>query len=179
MKKISYGKKAGRFGCIWVIEIQNSFILTLISMASEKRLQLSLRNCSNVFPQLILKRKLTFASSQWLSRNVTNGEIKVALSQMHPEKDPGPGGYNAFFFQKNWDTIWDDVCWAIHSFFNSGRVLSEVNHTFVILVPKSSNASHLNDFRPISCSNTLYKLISRNRLQLLIGELISEIKVLF
>jgi len=60
-------------------------------------------------------------------------------------------------------------------FFNSGRMLIEVNHTFFALVPKSTNASILSDFRPISCCNTSYKLISlANRLQKVIGELISQ-----
>ena len=64
---------------------------------------------------------------------------------MHPEKAPGPDGFNAFFFQKNWNIIGDDICTSILSFFNSGRILTEVNHTLVTLVPKISNASQLND----------------------------------
>ena len=129
-----------------------------------------------VFPELIVKRKLTNEASQWLSRNVSNDEIKAALFQMSPDKAPGADGYNAFFFQKNWDIAGSDICRAVHSFFNSGRILTEVNHTFITLVPKSSNASVLSDFRPISCCNTIYKLISKilaNRLQRVIGELIS------
>ena len=95
---------------------------------------------------------------------------------MHKDKAPWLDGYNAFFFQKNWKIIGADICRAIHSFFKSGRMLTEVNHTFVTLVPKSTNASYLCDFRPISCCNTLYKLMSKilsNRLQQVIGELIS------
>ena len=129
-----------------------------------------------MFPELIVKRKLTNEASQWLSRNVSNDEIQAALFQMSPDKAPGPDGYNAFFFQKKKDIIGTDICRAIHSFFNSGRILTEVNHTLITLVPKSPNASVLSDFRPISCCNTIYKLISNilaNRLQRVIGELIS------
>ena len=131
----------------------------------------------NVFPQLIIKRKIIKSASSWLSRNVANKEITDALKQMHPDKALSPDGFNAYFFQSNWEIIGSDVCRAVHSFFNSGRMLSEVNHTFNTLVPKSTNASHLSDFRPISCNNTLYKLISKilaNRLQKFIGELISH-----
>jgi len=81
-----------------------------------------------------------------------------------------------FFYQQNWNIIGDYICTSLHSFFNSGRLLTEVNHTLVTLVPKTSNASHLSDFRPISCCNILYKLIANvlaNRLQQVIGELIS------
>ena len=119
-------------------------------------------------PEVIVKRKLILEASYWLSRDVTYSEIKTAMFQTHPDKAPGPDGY--------WELVGANVCKAVHYFFTTGRLLTEVNHTFVTLVPKSSNASHLNDFRPISCCNTLYKVISKvlsNRLQHVIGELIS------
>jgi len=95
---------------------------------------------------------------------------------MHPDKAPEPDGHNSYFFQKNWGLVGEDVCRAVLYFFTSGKLLHKVNHTFVTLVPKSTNAAHLNDFRPISCCNTLYKIISKvmaNRLQQVIGEHIS------
>jgi len=49
---------------------------------------------------------------------------------MHSDKAPGPDGYNAFFFQRNWETIGEDSNKAVHSFFKSGTLLSEVTHTF-------------------------------------------------
>jgi len=72
--------------------------------------------------------------------------------------------------------IGEDVCNAVLHFFTTGKLLTEVNNTFVTLVPKSSNASHLNDFRPISCYHTLYKIITEvidNRPQQVIRDLIS------
>ena len=60
--------------------------------------------------------------------------------------------------------------------FKAGTLLSEVNHTFVTLVPKTTTVSCLSDNRPISCCNVIYKIISKvlaNRLQQVIGELIS------
>ena len=53
------------------------------------------------------------------------------------------------------------MCKVVQSFFSSGRLLTKVNHMFVTLVPKTTNYSHLNDFRPMSCCNTVYKLISK------------------
>jgi len=55
-------------------------------------------------------------------------------------------------------------------------MLKEINHTFITLAPKSANASSLPNLSPISCCNTLYKIISKilsNRLKQAIGELVS------
>jgi len=81
------------------------------------------------------------------------------------------------FFQENWCFVGEETTEAVISFFKSGRLIYELNHTFIALVPKSSEAIHLNDFRPISCCNTLYKFIATilaNRLLQVIDGLISE-----
>jgi len=78
--------------------------------------------------------------------------------------------------------IGNDVCKAVLYFFTSEKLLQAVNHTFVTLIPKLTNASHLNDFRPISCCNTPHKIITKvlaNRLQHVIGELISPSQCAF
>ena len=65
----------------------------------------------------------------------------------------------------------------IISFFSSGRLIQELNHTFIALVSKSPDAIHLNDFIPISCYNTLHKFIAKilaNRLLSVIEGLISD-----
>jgi hypothetical protein len=53
------------------------------------------------------------------------------------------------------------VVQAIKSFFSSGFLLKELNTTAVSLIPKVVNPSQLNDFRPISCCNTIYKCITK------------------
>ena len=46
-------------------------------------------------------------------------------------------------------------------FFKSGCMLREVNCTIISLVPKVPNPSSMQDYRPISCCNTIYKCISK------------------
>ena len=61
-------------------------------------------------------------------------------------------------------------------------MLREVNHTFLILVPKCTNAPSFYDFRPIACCNLIYKLISKvpsNMLKIVVGKLISHNKSAF
>ena len=133
-------------------------------------------NYWTIFPRLVVKRKLTKEAASWMHRPVSNEEIKHAIFQCHPLKAPGLDGYNAAFFHSNWELVGEEVTQAVKSFFISRKLIRELNHTFLTLVPKGSNASQLSDFRPISCCNVLYKFISKvlaNRLQQVVEELIS------
>ena len=128
----------------------------------------------NVFTKLVVKKRLTLDAAAWLERDVSANEIQKALFDMNSEKAPGPDGYDALFFQKNWRVIGTEVTTSIQSFFNSGKPLKAVDHTFVTLVPETSSASSLSDFRPISCCNVLYKIITNllsNRLKAVIDDL--------
>jgi len=121
-----------------------------------------------------VKKILIDEAKDWLIRPFTLKETMMALFQMNPEKAPGPDGFNASFYQRNWDILGMSIYEAVSSFI-SGKLLKEVNHTFLTLVPKVFDSFNLVDFRPISCCNVLCKLISKllsNRLQAVITELI-------
>ncbi|GJU54914.1 hypothetical protein Tco_1228628 [Tanacetum coccineum] len=66
---------------------------------------------------------------------------------------------------------------AIRNFFVNGRLLKEINHKFIALIPKVPTPLKVNDFRPISCCNVLYKCISKiltNRIINGIKEVVSD-----
>ena len=65
------------------------------------------------------------------------------------------------FFQKDLESTGTDVFLAVKEFFRSGCILKQLNHATIVLVLKSLNASRVGDFRPISCCNTVYKIISK------------------
>ncbi|KAL0305148.1 UNVERIFIED_CONTAM: hypothetical protein Scaly_2995400 [Sesamum calycinum] len=46
-------------------------------------------------------------------------------------------------------------------FFRSGRILRQLNHTIIALVPKSEHSPSVADYRPISCCNVIYKVITK------------------
>ena len=119
---------------------------------------------------------MTGEAATWLIRNLPQKEIKAALFDMNPHRTPSPNGYYCSFYQRNWNLIKGDVISAINSFFESGKLLKKINHSFLALVLKSNDASSLSEYRPISCYNVLYKLVTKvlsKRLELAIGKLIS------
>ena len=127
-------------------------------------------------------RSLPSGSIVDLLRLVTDDEIKLAIFKTKPDKAPGPDGYTAGFFQKMWHVVGADVCAAVKSFFESGRLLKEFNCTAITLIPKISSPTKLSDYRPISCCNTIYKCISgilAQRMKGLVPHIISSDQTAF
>lgn len=93
--------------------------------------------------------------------SVTDNEIIHALSTIDSDKAPGPDGFSAHFFKSCWRIIGGDFIKAIKSCFSSAKLLGEVNATLISLAPKVTNATTLNDFRPIACCNVMYKCIAK------------------
>jgi len=96
-----------------------------------------------------------------LVRDVSSEEIKEALFSIGNDKAPGPDGYTALFFKSAWGIVGGDLCLAVKEFFASGSLLRQINHTIIALVPKSSHAHSVGDFRPIACCNVIYKVIAK------------------
>lgn len=109
-------------------------------------------------------------------------DIKEAFFSLPKNKSGGPDGYSAEFFTACWSIIGPEVTEAILEFFRSGKLLKQWNAANLVLIPKKPNASHPSDFRPISCLNTVYKVISRllaSRLQDILPQMVSKAQSAF
>ncbi|GJU80585.1 putative RNA-directed DNA polymerase [Tanacetum coccineum] len=93
--------------------------------------------------------------------DVSDQEIRDAIFAIGDNKAPGPNGYSASFFKEVCDIIDADVSRAIKEFFTNGVLLKDLNHTIIALILKVTAPISINDYRPISCCNVLYKCISR------------------
>ncbi|GJS84492.1 hypothetical protein Tco_0751033 [Tanacetum coccineum] len=109
----------------------------------------------------LFSNQLDEADALVMIREVSDQEIKDALFSMGNDKAPGPDGYTAAFFKEAWSIISKDFILAIREFFVNGKLLKELNHTIIALLPKVNAPSRVNDFRPISCCNVLFKCISK------------------
>ena len=115
--------------------------------------------------------------NKFLNEPISLNEVKTALFSMNPDKSPGPDGFQAFFFQKCWDILGEDLWKALEATRKGGSILTEINHTFLTLIPKKQESIAPGDFRPIALCNTIYKVFSKilaNRIKNLLPKLISE-----
>lgn len=86
-------------------------------------------------------------------------EILQSLKSVHPTKAPSPDGMTPLFFQTYWEMVKSDLIHTIQLFFQTGQLPMGINHTFIALIPKIAYPTLVSHFRPISLSNTIYKII--------------------
>ncbi|KAL0444884.1 UNVERIFIED_CONTAM: hypothetical protein Slati_2211100 [Sesamum latifolium] len=114
---------------------------------------------------------LSEAEALSLVQPVTPGEIKHAVFDIDEVKAPGPDGYSSGFFKAAWPVVGEEVTRAILEFFRTGRLLKQVNTTLISLIPKVATPTVVAEFRPISCCNVLYKIITKILVQRMRGVL--------
>ena len=96
---------------------------------------------------------------------------------MHPTKDPRPNSMSTIFFQKYWNVVGNDVTCMVLNVLNSNMSMAEINRTNITLIQKIKNPTKMTNFRPISLSNVIYKLISKvlaNRIKTILPQIIIE-----
>ncbi|GAU45807.1 hypothetical protein TSUD_87100 [Trifolium subterraneum] len=88
-------------------------------------------------------------------------EIKYALFSMSPWKAPGPDGYPAGFYQQAWNIVGEGVVDFVKLAWQNPMMLENINCTDICLIPKVAQPEFVNQFRPISLCNRLYKVVSK------------------
>ncbi|KAL1222313.1 putative ribonuclease H protein [Cardamine amara subsp. amara] len=110
-----------------------------------------------------------------LQEMFTPEEIKREVFALPSNKTPGPDGYTGEFFKRAWDIVGEDFTNAVLECFMSGKILKQWNCTAITLVPKKIGVERIRDFRPISCCNVVYKVVSKllaRRLEPLLPDMI-------
>ncbi|GAU48097.1 hypothetical protein TSUD_238360 [Trifolium subterraneum] len=68
----------------------------------------------------LIKPRVTDDDNVVLTAPITKVEIQQALFQMHPDKSPGPDGFNPAFYQRFWEQCSDDIFSAASTWLERG-----------------------------------------------------------
>ena len=101
---------------------------------------------------------------------------------MQDLKALSPNSFPALFYKDFWPTVGDAVTQVITSFFVDGRLPKEANSSLIVLIPKTSSSSSVNNYRFISLCNVVYKIISKlvvSKLRPLLHKIISPCQFAF
>jgi len=127
-------------------------------------------------------KNISYVERGGLIKSFSEAEVKVAVWDCDNFKSPGPDGRNFGFLKEFWDDVKGDVMRFITDFHRNGKLTKGINSTFIALIPNVESPQRLNDFRPISLVECMYKIMSKvlaNRLRTVMGSVISKTQTTF
>lgn len=72
-----------------------------------------------------------------LCASITKEEVRAAIFSMHPDKAPGPDGYNPGFYLTFWSIMGDDVFACVQKVLNNCSLPIDLHDTRIVLIPKT------------------------------------------
>jgi len=93
----------------------------------------------------------------------------VVINNMNSKGVPGPNGLSRCFVQHYWDVVGDIVYKSVLQFFKSGWILPNLNSNMVVLIPKTSETSSIDHYRPmvLLVLNSILTIFSCNQFNLI------------
>jgi hypothetical protein len=150
----------------------------LCEVARDYFIDIFTKQNSNIAPVInTISRSISPEDNEMLTASFTIEEFREALFSMHPDKCPGPDGFNPAFFQQFWHICSQDIFKDCCSWLASGVFPSTLNMTNIALIPKGETQVSMKEWRPIALCNVIYKLVAKvltNRLKTILSKCISE-----
>jgi hypothetical protein len=104
-------------------------------------------------------------------------ELKEVMRSFQNDKSPGPDGWTIEFFLGFYDLLGQDILNLVEEIGITGQIPLSLNSTFIALILKKDNPDTLDNFRPISLCNCIYKIVSKiiaRRVKIILSNKISS-----
>jgi hypothetical protein len=88
-------------------------------------------------------------------------EVKMAVFDTEHNKAPGPDGFPVEFYQFFWDVVKQDLMSLFHEFYMGRLPIHSLNFGIITLLPKISDATRIQQYRPICLLNVLFKIFTK------------------
>ena len=108
---------------------------------------------------------------------VTEEELNEVLQSFQKDKSSSPNGWMIELFLELFELLGGYLLKVVEDTRISGRISVSFNSNFIALIPKINNHVSLNEFRPISLCNCIYKVVSKmiaRRLKVILSNHIAE-----
>ena len=108
-----------------------------------------------------LKSTVTDEHNAELLKPLTPDEVTTTMKQLLAGKAPGVDSVPGEFYQELWEDIEFDVFNFVSETIQEAAIHEELNISKIALLPKSEDRQKIQNFRPISLLNTLYKVVAK------------------
>ena len=126
--------------------------------------------------------QVTEQENEFLTAAFTEKEIHDAVFQMEANKAPGPDGFPAEFYQFFWEIVKTDLIQIFQAFHKGELPIHSLNFGIITLLPKSTDALCIQQFRPICLLNVSFKIFTKvlnNRVTSIADRIISPYQSAF
>jgi len=112
-----------------------------------------------------------------LEAEFTKNEVVLAAKNLKSHDASGTNRMSTLFYQQFWSIVGKDATYFALKILSGGGNPSNINYTYICLIPKKKKPKAPCDFPHISLCNVLFKIITKtiaNRLKLILPGLIQK-----
>lgn len=92
-----------------------------------------------------IQPSIMLEDNEKLLRPVLKDDLHEALLEMHPDKPPGPDGFNPTFYQKLWGTCSDDIFNAVKHWLDMDFFPPSLSKMNIYLISKCIKPHNVKD----------------------------------
>ena len=118
------------------------------------------RKVEKYFRDLPSHKKLTHTDSESIEGLIMKDECEKALSMMKGNKSPGLDWISVEFYKMFWPELGDLIVESFNEAYQSKLLSASRNVSILSLIFKKGDSLNIKNYRPISLTNTDYKLLA-------------------